>query len=127
MARPRRESEWAPITARLSVDAARRLRVAAARRGTTQGKILDELILGSLPPADPLPMPPTSMPGNPTAMTIDELRQGMDHRGLNQSKLAERLSITPKAVSEWFERGTIPPQRIPALRRILSSNPKKRS
>ena len=117
MARPRRESDWAPITARLSVDAARRLRVAAARRGTTQGKILDELILRALPPADPLPSPPpmTSLSG----LTIEALRRGMERQGFNQSDVARALGITPKAVSEWFERGQVPPQRWPALRRLL--------
>ena len=124
MARPRRESEWAPITARLSVDAARRLRVAAARRGTTQGKILDELILGGLPPADPL-LPPHSVHA-PMGMTIDILRQGMERLGLNQSDVARTLEITPKAVSEWFERGKVPAQRWRDLRHLLAKSSKSR-
>lgn len=120
MARPRRESEWAPITARLSVDAARRLRVAAARRGTTQGQILDELILAALPPADPLP--PPRFVSEPAGMTIETLRKDMERVGLNQSDLARALDITPKAVSEWFQRGKVPPQRWPDLRRLLAKH-----
>ena len=124
MARPRRESEWAPITARLSVDAARRLRVAAARRGTTSGKILDELILAGLPPADPLPPPRPTHP--PAAMTIETLHQGMGRLGLTQSDVARALAITPKAVSEWFERGKVPAQRWGDLRHLLAKSARSR-
>lgn len=124
MARPRRESEWAPITARLLVDAARRLRVAAARRGTTQGQILDELILGGLPPADPLP-PPHPVPA-PAGMTIETLRRGMERLGLNQSDVARALEISPKAVSEWFERGKVPTQRWRDLRHLLAKSSRSR-
>ncbi len=118
MARPRRESEWAPITARLSVDAARRLRVAAAIRGTTQGRILDELILRELPPAEPLPIHRST--AGLKEITIELLRKEMDRVGMNQSELARSIGISPKAVSEWFERDRVPDQRWSELRRILS-------
>jgi len=124
MVRPKREGEWAPITARLSVDAARRLRVAAARRGTTQGRILDELILAALPPADPLPIMDSAKRSD--ALTIELLKSEMQRLSLSQSALARGLDVTSKSVSEWFERGRIPEQRQDAIRRELAKAGEKK-
>ena len=122
MVRPRRETEWAPLTARLSVDAARRLRVASARMDLTQGQVLDYLILEHLPPATPLPRPTAQakVTEGPEPVTVARLREGMHRTGLTQSDLARALAITPKSVNEWLERGKVPVQRWPALRQILS-------
>lgn len=121
MARPKREDDWSPITARLSVDAGRRLRVAAARRGTTPGRILDELILAALPPADPLPRTAVKA-ADP--VTIEWLKDQMAHTGRNQSDLARALSVNPKSVSDWFTHGRVPAQRWRALRRLMAVRPK---
>lgn len=125
MARPKRTSEWAPITVRLSVEGSRRLKVAAARMDRPQGQVLDDLIMRHLPPADPLPPPgraKSAVPPQP--LTVDEVKQRMIQIGLNQSDLARALKITPKSVSEWMERGRIPKDRWPALRRILAKGKK---
>ena len=123
MARPKRETEWAPITARLSLDAARRLRVAAARMDLTQGRVLDQLIMDHLPPATPLPRPKAkataTAQAEPQPVTIEWLRRQMERTGKTQSDLAREVGITPKSVSEWFDRGKVPVQRWPTLRRIL--------
>lgn len=121
MVRPRRDGDWVPITARLDPDAARRLRVAAARRGTTQGRLLDELILAHLPPADPLPSPAPRPKVESSVLTAEGLRREMARLGLTQAFIAARLMITQKAVSEWFERGRIPAQRVEAVEKILAS------
>lgn len=119
MVRPRRGSEWVPITARLDPDASRRLRVAAARQGTTQGRILDALILTHLPP-DPLPDRAAPARTERRPMTARELREEMDRLGITQTALAQWLGITQKAVSEWFERDRIPPQRMETVARFLT-------
>lgn len=117
MARPKRIGEWAPLTVRLSVDAARRLRVAAAHRDTTPGRILDDLIFAALPPVEPK----TAMaPAHRSApLTAESLQRKMVRLGLSQSALARALGITPKSVHEWFERGRIPAQRQDAIQREL--------
>lgn len=120
MARPRRQSDWAPITARLSVDAARRLRVAAARMGTSPGKILDDLILKNLPDADPLPKASEASSRPAGVFTISDLEAGMRRCGMNQSDVARGLGISPKAVSEWLERQKVPAQRWDTLRRLFA-------
>lgn len=126
MARPRRDTEWAPLTARLSLDAARRLRVAAARMDLTQGQVLDQLILGHLPPATPLPRPTVKalVPSDSDPVTIAWLRRQLERTGTTQAELARKLGITPKSVNEWFERGRVPVQRWPPLRRIFGERGK---
>jgi hypothetical protein len=49
---PNRKSETplAPLTARVSAEAARRLRVAAALENLSTGQLLDRLLLTHLPP-----------------------------------------------------------------------------
>ena len=125
MARPKRASDWAPITVRLSVEGARRLKVAAARMDRPQGQVLDDLILRHLPPADPLSPPdPRTRPASAQPLTIESVKRLMAQHGMNQSDVARALGITPKAVSEWFERGRIPTLRWPALRRLLAKGSK---
>lgn len=121
MVRPKRDGDWVPITARLDPDAARRLRVAAARRGTTQGRLLDELILAHLPPAEPLPAPAPRPKAASGVLTAEGLRREMARLRLTQTELAKRLLITQKAVSEWFERGRIPAQRVESVEKILAA------
>ena len=50
MPKPKREEPWVAITARLSPDSVRRLRVAGARAGIPTGQVLDRLIQEGLPP-----------------------------------------------------------------------------
>lgn len=123
MARPKRESDWSPITARLSVDSGRRLRVAAARAGTTPGVILDRLIQAGLPPADPLPAS-AGTGTQPEPVTVEWLQAGMERLGLSQAALARAAKVNPKSVNDWFARGRVPVARWPVLRRLLSARQK---
>ena len=107
------------VTLRLAV-AACRLRVAAARRGTTQGRILDELILANLPPADPLPTPDVRRAGQTEPFTPETLKQEMARYGVSQAALAAALGLNQKSVNEWFLRGRIPQQRQAEIRRALA-------
>lgn len=50
MPKQKRDQPWVPMTAHLSPDSLRRLRVAAARAGLPTGQILDRLIQEGLPP-----------------------------------------------------------------------------
>ena len=124
MARPKREGDFSQLTVRLSVDSGRRLRVAAARRGTTPGRILDELILAALPPADPLPPSAAADRDAAEPLTIEWLRERMTSKGLNQSDLARALTLNPKSISDWFIQGRIPTQRWRVLRRLLGGRPR---
>lgn len=45
-------SQMEPITARISEEAARRLRVAAALENATTGQLLDRILLETLPPIE---------------------------------------------------------------------------
>lgn len=121
MARPKRDGDWVPVTARLDVEAAKRLRVAAATQGTTAGRILDELILSHLPSVTSggRPMKPARPSGSP--LTIDRLRTEMDHLQINQTDLGRAVGVTPRAVSEWFERGKVPPGRQAAVAKALAA------
>ena len=119
MVRPKRGDDWVPLTVRLAPDAARRLRVAAARRGITQGRLLDEILLAHLPPADPLPSPEARRHPDGEPLTAEGLRREMGRLGLTQAALAEVLKIGQKSVSEWFSRGRIPLQRHETIRKIL--------
>lgn len=121
MVRPKREGDWVPITARLDPDASRRLRVAAARRGTTQGRILDELILAYLPAADPLPEPTRMVRkrDDSVPITVQALKREMASLGISQTALADSLGLNQKSVNEWFLRDRVPQQRVPAIRRAL--------
>ena len=113
-----------PLTVRLDPDAARRLRVAAARRGITQGRLLDEILLANLAPADPMPAAaPQGKPG-PPALTAKVLKKELVRLGITQAALATHLGISPKAVSEWFERDRIPVQRVGAVKEFLSASEK---
>jgi len=123
MTRPKRDGDWVPLTARLDANAGRRLRVAAAKRGTTQGRILDELIFANLPPVD-LELPNRKHSGE-QEISADWLRQEMGRIGLTQAALAAAFGITPKSVSEWFERGHVPPQRIEGVRKALAAARKR--
>ena len=111
-----------PLTVRLDPDAARRLRVAAARRGITQGRMLDEILIANLPPADP--MPATAPQGKPErpALTAKGLKKELTRLGITQAALAAHLRISAKAVSEWFERDRIPVQRMGAVMEFLSAS-----
>lgn len=120
MVRPKRGDDWVPLTVRLHPDAARRLRVAAARRGITQGRLLDEILLATLPPADPLPIPVRRRPeSEPPPLTADGLWREMARLGITQAALAAHLGINQKSVSEWGKRGAIPRQRHEAIQRFL--------
>lgn len=122
VARPKRETEWAPLTARLDLDASRRLKVAAAKRGMTQGRILDELILANLPPVDPAPAPKRGV-AHPErgGVTAEWLRAEMHRLGVSQASLAEALTITQKSISEWFARGAVPTARHGGIRAHLAA------
>lgn len=120
--RPKRGDDWVPLTVRLEPDAARRLRVAAARRGITQGRLLDEILLATLPPADPLPAPVRQrLEGEPPPLTAAILRREMARLGITQAALAIHLGITQKSISEWFEKNRIPAQRIDAVGKFLAA------
>lgn len=122
MARPKRQEDWIPITARVSTDSARRLRVNAARRGIPPGQVLDEIIQASLPP-DPIPMPPGKVPRlrkTPEPWTVDGLATEMEKLGLSQAALSRELKLSQKAVNAWFLRGQIPPLRQAELHRVMS-------
>jgi hypothetical protein len=93
--------------------------VAAARQGTTQGRILDALILTHLPP-DPLPDRAVPTRAVRPPLTASELRQEMDRLGITQTALALHLGITQKAVSEWFERDRVPPQRVGTVAKFIA-------
>jgi plasmid stability protein len=108
-----------PLTVRLDPDAARRLRVAAARRGITQGRLLDEILVAALPPADPMPTPASPARTVRPTLTAKGLRQELTRLGLTQAALAVHLRISAKAVSEWFERDRIPVQRMDAVIQFL--------
>ncbi|MBS0174483.1 MAG: helix-turn-helix transcriptional regulator [Nitrospira sp.] len=125
MARPKRDGDWVPLTARVDAESARRLRVAAATRGTTAGRILDELILGNLPAvAGGRPVARESRPPR-VAASIERLRTEMDRLGLSQSDLARGLGISPRAVSGWFQLGAVPAQRHQAIAAFLANQRKK--
>lgn len=122
MARPKRQEEWIPVTARVSTDSARRLRVSAARRGIPPGQVLDELIQAGLPP-DPITKSFTH-PSRPRRVldswTTERLALEMEHLGLSQAGLSRELGISQKAVNAWFLRGQIPPLRQADLHRTLA-------
>lgn len=122
MVRPKRGDDWVPLTVRLHPDAARRLRVAAARRGITQGRLLDEILLAHLPPADPLPAPAVRpRREEPPPLTADGLRREMTRLGITQSALAQALAINQTSVSDWIRRGAVPLKRHEAIRRFLAT------
>lgn len=125
MARPKRSGDWVPVTARVDAETARRLRVAAAKRGTTMGRIMDELVLAHLPPIeDPTPTR-AKTPSRPATYTIERLKADMDRLGINQSALGRALGVTARAISEWFERGQVPAQRQQAIAKALAELRKK--
>lgn len=121
MARPKRQGDWVPVTTRMDAGAAKRLRVAAAKRGITMGRLLDELVLAHLPPVDAAAPRKRAAPEPTSTSTysVETLRREMKRHGLNQSDLARSLGISPRAVSEWFERGSVPDQRQAAIRRVF--------
>jgi hypothetical protein len=53
-------------------------------------------------------------------MTAKGLKKELLRLGITQAALAGHLRISPKAVSEWFERDRIPVQRIGAVKGFLS-------
>lgn len=110
MGRGPRKEEWEAITARVSPDSAKRLRIAAARRGVTTGIILDEVIQATLP-AD---KQPEFRPANATGTdrhSIHYLKREMIRLGLSQGALSRLLGITQKAVNLWFQKGNVPEAR----------------
>lgn len=116
MARPKREDEWVPVTVRMAASAALRLRVAAAKRGVNQGRILDELVLANLPPVEgahgPKPLTP---------WTIERLQRELDVREASKPTLAKELGISLRAVNDWFARGRIPAERQEAVQKVIQS------
>lgn len=116
------------MTARMDADAARRLRVAAAKRGIYMGALLDELVFENLPPVEPELEGVGPAKARVRAWDIDRLGQEMARSGISQSDVARELDITPRAVSEWFERGKVPTARQreiqEAIRRIRASKRK---
>lgn len=46
---------------------------------------------------------------------IDKLTAALDTTGLTQVELAERISVTPQAVHNWFARGVVPAGRCLAI------------
>jgi hypothetical protein len=100
--------------------------VAAARRGITQGRLLDEILLAALPPADPMPAPASPARAERHALTASGLKKELTRLGITQAALASHLKISPKAVSEWFERGRVPVQRMESVMGFLSDARKVR-
>jgi len=123
MGRPRRDEEWVPITARISADAGRRLRVAAARAEINQGHILQMLILKHLPAVEPFELSSISDTGE--EITTEWLKGEMKRVGLSQSALATELGILPKSVSEWFERNRVPVRRYKEIRKAIAKARKR--
>jgi len=118
MGRGPRKDEWEAITARISPDSARRLRIAAARRGVTTGVVLDEVIQATLP-ADRQPaFRPVNTSGADNR-TIHFLKREMVRLGLSQSALSRLLGITQKAVNLWFQKGNVPEVRWDAILKAL--------
>lgn len=116
MARPKRDDEWVPVTVRMAASAALRLRVAAAKRGVNQGRILDELVLANLPAVEGAPGKKASAP-----WTIERLERELDACGANQSTLAREIGISSRAVNEWFSRGRIPAERQEAVQKAIQA------
>lgn len=121
VARPKLKEDWIPITARISADSARRLRVFAARKGIPTGRILDQLVQECIPPdqgpSQSLRVLRTS-PGK-QELTIAALTSELEDLGLSQSQLAKLLGLSQTSVNGWFRRGNIPPQRRSEVRRAL--------
>lgn len=123
MGRPSRKDEWEPITARVSPDSAKRLRIAAARRGVTTGVVLDEVIQAVLPPDHPpqpiWPVPPRASSSAPIKWTVSALKREMERRGIGLEELASRLSLSSRTISAWFNAGQIPDQRHSQISQVL--------
>lgn len=120
----KRQEEWIPITARVSVDSARRLRVTAARRGVPSGQVLDELIQASLEPdVAPIPKPPqkAGRAQVPDPWTVERLTRTLDDLGSSQAALARLLDLSQKAVNAWILNGRIPPQRQAGIHRAMDT------
>jgi len=124
VARMKRQEEWIPITARVSVDSARRLRVTAARRGVPSGQVLDELIQTGLAP-DVAPIPkPLQKSGRAQALdpwTVERLTRTLEDLGSSQAALARLLDLSQKAVNNWILNGRIPPQRQASIHRAMDT------
>lgn len=130
MARTKRQEEWIPITARVSVDSARRLRVSAARRGVPSGQVLDELIQAGLEPdiAPSRKAPASSAPDrNPNPWTVEDVVRTLADLGLSQSAFARVLGLSQKAVNNWILNGKIPPQRQAGIHRAMDKLRGKKS
>lgn len=123
MARPKLKEDWIPITARISADSARRLRVFAARKGIPTGRILDQLVQECIPP-DQGPSQSLNVLRTPTekqVLTIAALSSELEDLGLSQSQLAKLLGLSQTSVNGWFRRGNIPAQRRGEVRRVLAA------
>lgn len=128
MARMKRQEEWIPITARVSVDSARRLRVTAARRGVPSGQVLDELIQAGLEPdVTPIPKPPskTAKTKAHDLWTVDRLTRTLEDLGSSQASFARLLGLSQKAVNNWILNGRIPPQRQASIHQAMDTLQKK--
>lgn len=120
MARPKREGEWVPVTTRMDADAARRLRVAAAKRGVNMGNLLDELVFENLPAVDPEPAAGRRPGSQEKPWDITRLGREMEKSGISQSELARGIGIRPRAISDWFERGKIPSARQGEVQMVIA-------
>lgn len=122
MARRKRQEDWIPITARVSVDSARRLRVTAARKGIPAGQVLDELIQAALEPDGPhtsggkRPSPQTQ---SADSWTSEKLGRALRELEMSQSEFARQLGVAQKTVNTWILSGKIPSARQPELDRLM--------
>lgn len=120
MARPKREGDWIPVTTRMDADAARRLRVAAAKRGINMGTLLDELVFEHLPSVEPEKVGSRQAEPTVTVWDIARLGREMESSGISQSDLGRAIGIRPRAISDWFERRKIPPARQQEVQKVIA-------
>lgn len=130
MPRPKRPQLLYTLTVRIDAECAHALRMEAARRPTTQGRLLEELILAhyqvaASPAAGPDLTPQSSGSKEPhirpsTPEELDALKARMDRAHISYAAIGREFNITGDAVREWFGRGrNIPQARRSELEAIL--------
>jgi hypothetical protein len=125
----KRQEDWIPITARVSVDSARRLRVTAARKGIPAGQVLDELIQAGLEPDGPPPRRAKATPiatTNLVSWTSKRLAHALAELDLSQAAFARHLGVAQKTVNNWILSGRIPIVRHADIDRLVDKVRKRK-